>query len=116
MAEKRPVEIRYHVAGQQVTAEAFARALTDAGVRATRVRRGSRADRDQQLLALVEREGEAAFGAGLPLSGNPYRDGGGMAFSGRYARWTLGWRRGEWQTERAAYEAARLGGRTGDVR
>ena len=73
-----------------------------------RVKRGSRRDRDQALLALVGREGEAAFEAGVPLSGNPYPDGGGMAFSGRYARWILGWRRGEWQTERAAYEARRL--------
>jgi hypothetical protein len=75
-----------------------------------RTRGSHRRETDRQLLELVEQEGQTAFGAGVALEANPYPDGGGMAYSGRWARWRQGWRRGEWQTRRADYEASRPGG------
>jgi hypothetical protein len=52
-------------------------------------------------LELVEAEGADAFGAGVALEANPYPDGGGLAYRGRWARWRRGWRRAEWAADRA---------------
>ena len=74
-----------------------------------RVKRGSRSDRNREALAAVEREGQEAFRRGVPFEANPYPDGGGLSYSGRFAYWCSGWRRAEWQRDRPAYEAARCG-------
>jgi hypothetical protein len=63
---------------------------------------GSRRERNKESLALAEQEGEQAYGAGVPVEANPYPDGGGLAYSGRWARWQYGWRWAEGAPVRAA--------------